>query len=244
MVREFKASTAKREEVKIKIGMAGPSGSGKSLSSLLLAYGLCKDWSKIAFVDTENKSGLYYVGKEVGIVKSDGTKGTFKVGEFLHIPFDPPYYPDDYIAVVDYITSSMPQVEVIILDSISPEWGACLDLQNKLGGKFQDWAKVSPLHERFIDKIRLCPQHVLATMRSKQDFALETNEKGRAEVKKVGLKSEQRDTTEYEFGLVFNVDMTHNALASKDRTGLFDTVVPFQLTPAIGDKLAKWCKGE
>jgi hypothetical protein len=244
MVREFKASVAKREEVRLKAALAGPSGSGKSLSALLLAYGMVKDWSKIAFVDTENSSGLYYVGKEVDILKSDGTMGNFKVGEFLHVPFSPPYYPDDYIAVIDYITATHPNVELIILDSISHEWGACLDLQNKLGGKFQDWAKVSPLHEKFIDKVRLCPQHVIATMRSKQDYALETNDKGRAEVKKVGLKSEQRDTTEYEFGLVFNVDMQHKALASKDRTGLFPTVLPFQLTPAVGDKLARWCKGE
>jgi ABC-type dipeptide/oligopeptide/nickel transport system ATPase component len=243
MVRSFEAKVAKREEVKLKIGLVGPSGSGKSLSSLLLAYGITKAWNKIAYIDTENNSALFYVNAEVDILKSDGTKGTFKVGEFTHIPFSAPHYPDDYTAVIDY-AESLNDVELIIIDSVSPEWAACLDLQVKLGGKYQDWSKITPLHEKFVNKILQSPKHIIVTMRAKQDFSMEQNEKGRTEVKKLGLKAEQRDNFEYELGLNFAVDMNHKALASKDRTGLFDAIVPFQITPAIGDKLIKWSKGE
>ncbi len=38
---------------------------------------------------------------------------------------------------------------------------------------------------------------------------------------KVGMKSVQRDGLEYEFTLVFDLDMKNHSLASKDRTGLF-----------------------
>jgi hypothetical protein len=243
MVREFKASTAKREEVKLKIGMVGPSGSGKSLSSLLLAYGICKAWNKVAYIDTENNSALFYVNAEVDILKTDGTKGTFKVGDFLHIPFDVPHYPDDYVSAISYV-ETLNDIEVIIIDSVSPEWAACLDLQAKLGGQFAQWAKVNPLHQKFVDKLLQSPKHIISTMRAKQDYNMEQNDKGRTEVKKVGLKAEQRDNFEYELGINFAIDMNHKALASKDRTGLFDTAIPFQITPAIGDRLVKWAKGE
>ena len=38
---------AERKKAKLRLGLSGPAGSGKTLSSLLIAYGLCKDWSKI-----------------------------------------------------------------------------------------------------------------------------------------------------------------------------------------------------
>jgi ATP-dependent protease Clp ATPase subunit len=39
---------ASRKKAKIKLCLQGPSGSGKTYSALLLAYGLCNDWNKIA----------------------------------------------------------------------------------------------------------------------------------------------------------------------------------------------------
>ena len=49
-----------REQVKMKMALCGPSGSGKTYSSLLLAHGLCNDWSKICLIDTENGSADLY----------------------------------------------------------------------------------------------------------------------------------------------------------------------------------------
>ena len=56
---------------------------------------------------------------------------------------------------------------------------------------------------------------------------------------KLGMKSEQRDGTDYEFTVV--LDITHDAhvaLASKDRTKLFDQ--PELITEATGQKLLAW----
>jgi hypothetical protein len=63
---------AQRSKAFLKLGMSAPSGGGKTLGALLIAYGLVKEmypdkpedflWSKIAIIDTENGSGELYVG--------------------------------------------------------------------------------------------------------------------------------------------------------------------------------------
>ena len=50
----MKVQLAKRRQAKIKMALQGSSGSGKTMGALLIAYGLCGDWSKIAVIDTEN----------------------------------------------------------------------------------------------------------------------------------------------------------------------------------------------
>ena len=86
-----------REKQKALIGMVGPSGSGKSLSSLLLAYGIVKEmypdlseeehWKKIGAADTEHKRLLNYVGQKFGDVT---------IGSFKYINFEPPFTKDRY----------------------------------------------------------------------------------------------------------------------------------------------------
>ena len=59
-MNELRISSKKR--AKIKMALEGPSGSGKTYSSLLLAYGITQDWSKIAVIDSENGSADLYAG--------------------------------------------------------------------------------------------------------------------------------------------------------------------------------------
>jgi hypothetical protein len=44
---------AQRKNVKLRAGLQGPAGSGKTYSALVLAYGLTGDWSQVAVIDTE-----------------------------------------------------------------------------------------------------------------------------------------------------------------------------------------------
>ena len=70
---------AQRKSAKLRLGIASPSGGGKTLGALLIAFGLMKEeypkltdaelWGKIAVIDTENGSGQLYVNKEVGNLK-------------------------------------------------------------------------------------------------------------------------------------------------------------------------------
>ena len=66
---------AQRSKAYLKLGLAAPSGGGKTAGALLIAYGMLKEkyqklsedeiWGKIAIVDTENGSGQLYVGSEI-----------------------------------------------------------------------------------------------------------------------------------------------------------------------------------
>ena len=41
--------------------------------------------------------------------------------------------------------------------------------------------------------------------------------------------------------LVFDLDIKHNAVASKDRTGLFMNRPEFVITPQVGKLILNWC---
>lgn len=49
-----------KKQAKIKLALQGCAGSGKTMSALLLAYGLCNDWGRIAIIDSENGSADLY----------------------------------------------------------------------------------------------------------------------------------------------------------------------------------------
>lgn len=232
----FQATKAQREKVKLMVGLAGPSGSGKTYSALQMAYGMTGGkWERIVVADTENKSALYY---------ADGAP-------FQHIDFGPTvkdgYHPKNWLRLIDY-AESLPGAEVLVLDSITHEWdgaGGCLELVDKLaaGGKSafsNGWKVVTPLHRSFIDRLRHSSLQVVATMRSKQDYVIEQNDKGKSAPRKVGTKTVQREGTDYEFGIIFDIDMAHLASASKDRTGVFMPRGPFTIDAETGRELLAW----
>jgi hypothetical protein len=228
----FQAKTAQRERVNLMIGVDGPAGAGKTLSSLYIAYGITGDWKRIAVADTENDSALYYAGD--------------MTGEWQHIPFDvgmkDGYSPANFCKLIDYAETL--DIDVLVIDSISHEWngaGGCLDIVNNIGGNsFTAWKTVTPMHNRFIDRMRHSSKHIVATMRSKSDYVLEENSRGKKEPKKVGLASVQRDGTDFEFGVIFSVGQNHMATVEKDRTNLFIDRPPFLITPETGEELKTW----
>ena len=109
----------------------------------------------------------------------------------------------------------------------------------KAGG-FANWAKVTPRQNAFIQRILNSSCHVICTMRSKQEYVL--NERnGKMIPEKVGLKAVQRDNVDYEFTIVFDVNMKHYATASKDRTELFAGKPEFPITSQVGTRILDWC---
>ena len=103
---------AQRKKAKIKLGIQGPSGAGKTVGALLIAYGITEEWNKIVVIDTENHSSDLY-----------DHLGNYNV---LHL--DAPFSPEKYIEAIH--TCIKAGAEVIIIDSISHEWegsGGILD---------------------------------------------------------------------------------------------------------------------
>jgi hypothetical protein len=216
---------ASRKKAKIKLCLQGPSGSGKTYSALLLAYGLCNDWSKIAVIDTENYSAELYS----------------HLGEYNVIQLEAPFTPENYIKAIQLCEQS--GIQVIILDSITHEWEHILEAHASLtGNSFTNWQKVGLRHKSFMQTILSSKAHIIATIRTKQDYVL--NERnGKLVPEKVGLKAVQREGLDYEFTVVFDLNMKNNAASSKDRTGVFfgkpEHIIGFE----TGRTLLNWCNG-
>jgi hypothetical protein len=222
----MKLQQAERKQAKIKMGIQAPSGAGKTYSALLLAYGLINDWSKIAVIDTENHSADLYA----------------HLGNYQVLALEQPFSPERYMEAIEICEKA--GVEAIILDSISHEWegnGGILDIHGAMmGNSFTNWAKITPRHNAFVQKILQSPCHIIASIRSKQDYVL-SEKNGKMVPEKVGLKGVTREGLDYEFTLIFELDLKHQATATKDRTQLFMDKPSFIISSATGQRILNWC---
>lgn len=222
---------AERRKAKLRLGITGPAGSGKTMSALLIAGGLVDgDYSKIGLIDTENGSGDLYVHS-----KASGDE----IGEYNVLTLAPPFEASKYISAIKMAEEA--GLEVVILDSITHAWageGGFLEKQGKIadksGNSWSAWRTVTPEHNRFIDAMLQSKIHVIATMRSKTEHVYEGGK-----VKKLGMAPVAREGMEYEFSVVFDMDQGHNATPTKDRTSIFDGQI-FKPSPETGKKLLKW----
>lgn len=223
------ARKAEKRQVKLKLGIQGPSGSGKTEGALALATNLWPK-AKILLVDTENESASLYADRY----------------EFDTIPLDPPFESCRYEACIDYAVEN--KYDVLILDSVTHQWdgeGGILRRKDELDRRpnstsFTNWSLFTPEHTHFIETIKQAPVHIIATMRSKQEYALQQNDKGKAKPVKLGMSPIQRDGFDYEFTVVFDVQMDHRALAIKNRTGLFGDKVVDLADPKTAEKIRGW----
>jgi len=214
---------AERKQARLRLALAGPSGSGKTYSALQMAKGL---GGKIAVIDTEHGSASLYA----------------HIADFDVMELHAPYTPERYIEAIK--AAEQAGYQVLIIDSYSHEWtgpGGCLEINDETakarfkGNTWSAWSETTPRHRKLTDKILTSPLHIICTMRSKTETVQGEGKK----IVKLGLKSEQRDGTDYEFTVV--LDITHDghyAVASKDRTRLFEN--PELITEETGRKLLDW----
>jgi hypothetical protein len=217
---------ATRKKAKIRLGLSAVSGAGKTYSAILIAKGLSGDLSKVAIIDTENGSADLYA----------------HLGDFNVLPLTAPFTPERYIEAI--ISCEKAGMEVVIIDSISHEWdgkGGCLEIVENLGGKYQDWAKVTPRHQAFIEAILHSPSHIITTVRRKQDYEM-IKDGNKIRIEKGGLKEITREGFEYELTINLELDTHHNATASKDRTQLFMGKPAFVPSEKTGELIAMWCE--
>lgn len=217
---------AERKKAKLRLGIVGPAGSGKTYSSLLVAKGL---GGKVAVIDTENGSGDLYA----------------HLMEYDVCTLDAPYTVDKYVKAIE--EAERGGYDTIIIDSLSHAWageGGLLDQQGKIadagrGNSYTAWRQITPMHNRFVEAMLTSKCHVIATMRSKTEYVLETNDRGKQEPKKVGMAPVQREGMDYEFTTVLELATNHNATVSKDRTSLFDGQI-FKPSEKTGEALLAW----
>jgi hypothetical protein len=228
-------STVTRAKSKARIAVVGPSGAGKTLSALYLAYGITGDWAKIALIDTEHERGRFYANR------SD--LGT---GKFLYAALTPPYTPDKYIDYVRSAAQAVGEDGVVIIDSFSHAWdneGGVLEIKSEIAkrqGKndYTAWDEAGKVQNNLVNTLLSVSCHTIITMRTKMAYAMEVNDRGKTVPVKIGLAPVQRENTEYEFDICFQVNREHIACVSKDTTFLdkWSGVI----TPELGAQLKEF----
>jgi hypothetical protein len=215
---------ATRHKVFLKLAMTGPTGSVKTYSANLLAAGL-SNGGRIALLDTENKSASLYAD-------------LFK---FDVLDISPPFTESKFIEGINAATGET--YAVLIIDSFSHAWQGILDYKAGLdargGNSYANWNKAGSKFNELLAAILQSKIHIIACMRSKMDYILEPDLRGKMVPRRVGLAPVMRDGIEYEFTTVFDGDLDHFVTVSKDRTGLF-VDQRFQITEETGHKLLAW----
>jgi len=184
--RVFTAEPAKRERVPLLIGIASPSGGGKTYSALRLATGIQRVMpGEVCLIDTENRRALHYADK-------------FR---FTHIPFKPPFGPLAYLEAIRFAAKRSPSV--IIVDSMSHEHvgeGGYLDIAEstiaRIAGddyakreraKFIGWAHAGPQRTAMIEGIKQIGGNMIFCWRAKEKVKPQKNAQGRVETVEMGL---------------------------------------------------------
>ncbi|HND48933.1 MAG TPA: ATP-binding protein, partial [Anaerolineales bacterium] len=179
-----------KQEAKLRLAIAGPSGSGKTYTALAIATNL---GGKVALVDTEHGSASKYADKF-----------SFDVMEM-----QPPFSPDRFIAAIK--DAQQVGYGTLVLDSLSHAWngtGGLLEIVDQIAARssskntFAAWKEGTPIYNKLIDAIIQSNINIIATMRTKQDYVLEADERGKQKPVKIGMNPIQRDGFEYEFDVV------------------------------------------
>ncbi len=204
---------ATKNRIKARVALDGPTGSGKTLSSLIWAKEL---GSRVAVIDTERGRARLY---------SD--RFEFDVAE-LSPPFSP-------LAFESALAEADGNYDVVIIDSLSHAWegaGGVLDIVDAAatrahGNSFAGWKEGTPALRSLIDRMLALDAHLLVTMRSKMEYILETDGRGKQVPRKVGMAPVMRAGVEYEFDVVADMDLEHRLIVSKSRcSALADQVYP------------------
>lgn len=227
-MKPFEIHRATKCRAKLRLGMSGPAGSGKTYSALLIAHGL---GGRIGLIDTEHGSGDLY---------ADLLPEGYDV-----LQLTPPFTPARYIEAIHAFEAA--GVQTIIVDSLSHAWsgeGGSLDRHGKIadrsGNSWQAWRQVTPEHNALVEALLQSPCHVIATMRAKTEYVQEKDERtGRQIVRKIGLAPVMRDGIEYEFTIFMELDSQHLAHVGKDRTRLFDGMI-IKPDEQTGRELLAW----
>lgn len=210
----------------LRLALYGTSGSGKSMTALKIASAL---GSKIAAIDSERGSLSLY---------SD-------IAEFDVIELES-FSPLTYMQWIN--EAAREGYDVLVIDSLSAAWAGAegalemVDKAAKRGNnpnKFTAWSEITPIQNKLVDTILKYPGHVIATLRSKTEYVLETNDKGKQAPKKVGMAPIQRDQIEYEFTITARMQ-DGDMVIEKTRCPKLDGEVFHHAGVDVADILKTW----
>lgn len=223
---------AVKRAAKLRMALSGPSGAGKTYTALMLARELAKGGS-VAVIDTERGSASKYAD----------------LFDFDVLELDS-FAPQKYIEAIR--AAAAEGYAVVVIDSLSHAWngtGGILEQVEQIGKRkyngnsFKAWGDIKPIENALIEAITGTPLHILATMRSKTEYVVEQNERGKATPRKVGTAPIQRDGFEYEFDVFGEMTPDNELIIQKTRCPALTGQVIAKPGKALADTLATWLNG-
>jgi energy-coupling factor transporter ATP-binding protein EcfA2 len=214
-----------------RIALIGPSGSGKSYTSLLLARALAGPKGRIAAIDTEHGSLSKYADLfDFDVIELDSFSPQTFV-EALHAAEDAGY-------------------DVFLCDSLSHFWtgrDGALEFVDMAAKRNRDnmggWKEFRPHERLMVDEMVSSPCHVICTMRTKTEYQEQTDANGKKKRVKIGLAPVQRDGLEYEFDLVGYMDEENTFITDKTRCSEYAQKAYTKPGPKEFAPFVEWLKG-
>ena len=232
---------ATRNQIRLKMTIDGPAGSGKTYTALRFAHTLAQyrlsigGAGKVAVIDTEHESASKYVGEA-----PDGYAWAFDTAVLTD------FSPDRYTELIQM--ASRAGYSVLVIDSLSHAWegsGGALELKDRAGAgggnQYTAWRMVTPLHNHMIEAILQANCDVITTMRSRQDYVQETDDRGKVvAIRRVGMAPVQRPGMEFEFDIVADMDWDHVLTVGKTRCSAIDGLKVHKPGPAFMTPVINW----
>lgn len=223
---------AVKHESFLRMAIAGPSGSGKTFTALSLAHTLAGG-KPVAVIDTERGSASKYADMfpEFDVVGLEN------------------FNPNNYIEAI--MLAEQSGYGVLVIDSLSHAWngpGGLLEMVeniSKRGNKssFNAWGEATPLQNKMIDVITRSRLHIICTMRTKTEYVVEVNERGKSAPRKVGTSPIQRADIEYEFDVYADMNTENDMIVHKSRCPQLSGAVISKPDSRVADQLLEWLRG-
>ena len=222
---------ATKHESRLRLALSGPSGSGKTYTALRIATALS---DKVAVIDTERGSASKYADEfEFDVLEPES------------------FHPQVYIDAIR--NAEQDGYEVLIVDSLSHAWvgkDGELELVDRVqqrsrsSNSFAAWREVTPLHNALVDAMLTSRCHIIATMRAKTAYSMDQDERGKTQVRKLGMEPIMRDGIEYEFDVHAMMDMSNTMLVMKSRCKALTGAVIQHPGADVAEILRDWLSGE
>jgi len=224
---EFKKAV--KTKSRLRLAIDGISGSGKTYTALATADGMAEAIKgKIALIDSEHGSASLYADRFAF--------DTLDLQEFQI---------ENYIEALE--AAAKGGYEIVIIDSTSHAWDALVERVDRIantmtGGNtsFRAWAQGTPLQKKLIEAMLSYPGHVIVTCRSKTEYSVDKDDKGKTTINKVGTAAVQRAGFEYEFTMAMTMDANHVGHVTKDRTSKFQDKFIDRPGKRFGKELIAW----
>jgi len=239
-----------RENISLIIGLAGPSGGGKTMTAMRLAKGLAGN-KPFAVIDTEAGRAKHYAGQF----------------NFDHADLAPPFRPSAYADAIK--AADQAKYPVIIVDSCSHEHageGGLLDWhEQELDRMARDdwkkrescnmaaWIKPKMEHKQFVSRLLQIRAHLILCFRAEQKIEMKRGQDGRMEIVPKTIASGFSDWIPIcEKNMLY--ELTASFLLTPDAPGIpkpiklqqqmrefVDLKQPIDET--VGRKMGEWAKG-